>query len=157
RFLEDRPIRARRPTWLQRARKWLRRHQAVVTVATMTMAVALAVCTVLVWRERDGTLSALHDAEVQRERAETQRALAERRGRVNRRQLYEAHIVASRRAWEIADLAAVQRLLDQHIPRPGEEDLRGFEWYYLEGLSRGRQEARLVLRGHTGELNCAQF
>jgi serine/threonine protein kinase/Flp pilus assembly protein TadD len=30
RFLEDRPIQARRPTLLQRARKWSRRHQALV-------------------------------------------------------------------------------------------------------------------------------
>jgi WD40 repeat protein/serine/threonine protein kinase/tetratricopeptide (TPR) repeat protein len=38
RFLEDRPIRARRPTLRQRARKWARRHRGVV----MTMALALA-------------------------------------------------------------------------------------------------------------------
>src|SRR2546428_11752962 len=31
RFLKDEPIRAKRPTLVQRARKWARRHKAVVT------------------------------------------------------------------------------------------------------------------------------
>jgi WD40 repeat protein len=150
RFREDRPIKARRPSWLQRLRRWFRRHQAVVTAAATTLAVALAVSTVLIWRERDGTLSALHDADVQRARAETRELLA-------RRRLYAAHIAAAQRAWEVAHVNVVQRLLEEHIPRPGEEDLRGFEWYYLWGLCRGRKEALLTLRGHTGEVNCAQF
>jgi WD40 repeat protein/serine/threonine protein kinase len=150
RFLEHRPIRARRPSWLQRLRKLVRRHQAVVTGTTTILVVALAVGGVLIWREREDTLSALHDAKVQRARAEERERLA-------RRQLYEAHIIATRRAWEVADLDVAQRLLDQYIPRSGEEDLRGFEWYYLRGLCRGRKEARLTLRGHTGEVNCAQF
>ncbi len=150
RFLEHRSIRARRPSWLQRLRKWVRRHQAAVTVAATTLAVAFAVSTLLIWREREGTVSALHDATVQR-------AMAEEREQLARRELYDAHIAAAHRAWETADLDTVQRLLDQYIPGPGEEDLRGFEWYYLRGLCRGRQEARLTLRGHTGEVNCAQF
>jgi WD40 repeat protein/serine/threonine protein kinase len=150
RFREDRPIKARRPSWLQRMRRWFRRHQAVVTAAATTLAVALAVSTVLIWRERDGTLSALHDAKVQRARAEARELLA-------RRRLYAAHITAARRAWEVAQLDMVQRLLEEHIPRLGEEDLRGFEWYYLWGLCRGRKEALLTLGGHAGEVNCVQF
>jgi serine/threonine protein kinase/WD40 repeat protein len=43
RFLEDRPITARRPTLFQRTRKWVRRHSAVVTTATVSLVVALAV------------------------------------------------------------------------------------------------------------------
>jgi Flp pilus assembly protein TadD/serine/threonine protein kinase len=35
RFLKDEPIRARRPTLVQRARKWARRHKAVVWAAAM--------------------------------------------------------------------------------------------------------------------------
>ncbi len=43
RFLEDEPIRARRPTLLQRARKWARRHRPVVWSAAAALVVALAV------------------------------------------------------------------------------------------------------------------
>jgi eukaryotic-like serine/threonine-protein kinase len=41
RFLEDKPIRAKRPTLFQRASKWRRRHPAVVwstTIITLILA-----------------------------------------------------------------------------------------------------------------------
>src|SRR5215831_1297528 len=37
RFLEDKPIRARRPSLLQRLRKWGRRHRAVVWAAAVVL------------------------------------------------------------------------------------------------------------------------
>ncbi|HZT79275.1 MAG TPA: serine/threonine-protein kinase, partial [Gemmataceae bacterium] len=43
RFLNDEPIRARRPTVVQRLRKWIRRHRAVVGTAAAGFLVALAV------------------------------------------------------------------------------------------------------------------
>jgi serine/threonine protein kinase len=43
RFLEDRPIRARRPTLGQRLRKWGRRHQAAVAAAIVWLVAALSV------------------------------------------------------------------------------------------------------------------
>jgi serine/threonine protein kinase/Flp pilus assembly protein TadD len=43
RFLADEPIRARRPTAVQRARKWARRHRAVVGAAAAALLAALAV------------------------------------------------------------------------------------------------------------------
>src|SRR5262249_27191321 len=54
RFLEDRPLQARRPTLLQRARKWSRRHKALVAsagVVTFITMVAAVLSTLLVWRE----------------------------------------------------------------------------------------------------------
>jgi tetratricopeptide (TPR) repeat protein/serine/threonine protein kinase len=43
RWLQDRPIQARRPTLVQRARKFARRHRAAVTAATVCLLVTLAV------------------------------------------------------------------------------------------------------------------
>jgi serine/threonine protein kinase/Flp pilus assembly protein TadD len=43
RFLEDRPIRARRPSWLEQARKWARRHRPVVWSAAAALLVTVAV------------------------------------------------------------------------------------------------------------------
>src|SRR5205823_2338666 len=60
-FLEDRPIRARRPTLPQRLRKWSRRHRAVVWSGAAVLAVAvlgLAVSAVLLLQERDRTRAA---------------------------------------------------------------------------------------------------
>jgi tetratricopeptide (TPR) repeat protein len=55
RFLEDRPVRARRPTPLQRLARWSRRHRAVVGAAVLLLLVAvagLAVSNVLIRREQ---------------------------------------------------------------------------------------------------------
>ena len=93
RFLEDRPIQARRPTLLQRLRKWSRRHRAVMFAAAAIMCITLLaamVSTALVWREklradeardraRDAAtaLEAALEAEAgQRRRAEGQEQLA---------------------------------------------------------------------------------
>jgi hypothetical protein len=43
RFLEDRPIRARRPSLIQRLRKWGRRHRAAVTAAAVALLAVLVV------------------------------------------------------------------------------------------------------------------
>jgi serine/threonine protein kinase len=44
-FLEDRPIRARRPGLLDRAGKWSRRHRSVVTTAAVVLVLGTAVST----------------------------------------------------------------------------------------------------------------
>src|SRR5262245_21105823 len=41
----------------------------------------------------------------------------------------------AQQAWENADVGRVEELLESHRPRSGDEDLRGFEWYYLWRLS----------------------
>jgi serine/threonine protein kinase len=72
RFLEDKPIRARRPTLWQRARKWARRHRPVVIAGLAVLllgVVAWAVSTVLIVRQRD-------EARTQRALAQAQRELA---------------------------------------------------------------------------------
>jgi serine/threonine protein kinase len=54
RYLEDQPIRARRPTLMQRARKWVRRHPGVVATATVALAAAvviLATSTAMILRQ----------------------------------------------------------------------------------------------------------
>src|SRR5262249_39120044 len=58
RFLEDRPIRARRPTLGQRLGRWGRRHRQLVAagaVALVLAVVGLAVSNLLIWQERDRT------------------------------------------------------------------------------------------------------
>jgi serine/threonine protein kinase len=47
RFLEDRPIRARRPTVVQRVRKWARRHQPVVRTAAAAVILMAALMAAL--------------------------------------------------------------------------------------------------------------
>ncbi len=79
RFLEDRPIVARRPTLPQRAAKWARRHRALVRVASVSVLVlfvAMAVCLAIIWRQKEQILAALDAEADQRRRAEQNWRLA---------------------------------------------------------------------------------
>lgn len=81
RFLDDRPVQARRPSLATRARKWLRRHPTVLasTVVLLVLGViGLSVATALVSREQARTKQA-YDREKQRaEEAEQRFGLARR-------------------------------------------------------------------------------
>jgi serine/threonine protein kinase/tetratricopeptide (TPR) repeat protein len=83
RFLREEPIRARKPTLVQRARKWKRRHPSVVASAMVGLvltAVGLAGVTLLTWRHnrelegKNQALAAARDAAQERE-AETKAVL----------------------------------------------------------------------------------
>jgi serine/threonine protein kinase len=72
RFVQDEPIRARRATLTQQARKWARRHKSLmrlVAAGLVIAVVALAVSTILIRRERNEALR-------QRDLALEQRRLA---------------------------------------------------------------------------------
>jgi serine/threonine protein kinase/tetratricopeptide (TPR) repeat protein len=87
RFLENKPIRARPPTLLDRATKWCRRHRSAVVaaVALLVMTViGLTISTVLVVREQARTVAeqrrtkeALAQAQLSFQTAEEQRQQAE--------------------------------------------------------------------------------
>ncbi len=59
RFLDDRPIRARRPTLPERSLRWSRRHRAVVLTAVTVLFMTLSVGTALLWRAKERTDAAL--------------------------------------------------------------------------------------------------
>ena len=72
RFLNDEPIRARRPTPLERMTKWARRHRGIVISGVLLLATAtagLAASTILIYRQEAET-----KASYQREAAERARA-----------------------------------------------------------------------------------
>jgi WD40 repeat protein len=54
----------------------------------------------------------------------------------NRRLLYFAQMKLVREEWENANIGRMEELLDSQIPRPGEEDMRGFEWYLFSAMTR---------------------
>jgi WD40 repeat protein/serine/threonine protein kinase len=86
RYLEDKPIRARRPTPLQRFGKWMRRHPGVVRIgaaAFVVLLLGLAVSNVLITRlsnEKDHALrkekAALENERIALTKAKEQEALA---------------------------------------------------------------------------------
>jgi tetratricopeptide (TPR) repeat protein len=91
RFLHDEPIRARRATLIQQARKWARRHRAVVWSAVTILAVtALMLAATLGWAARwrlEQRMAADREAElalVESKRFQEQRRLPEARWAIHR-------------------------------------------------------------------------
>ena len=71
-----------------------------------------------------------------------------------RRTHYTKDMNLARVAWDENNLGRTRELLEKHRPRPGEPDLRGFEWYYLDRLARGGQ---LRIDAHAGGVNSVAF
>jgi serine/threonine protein kinase len=93
-FLENRPIRARRPSVRDRLCKWARRHKPLVTSGVCLLVLAtlgLVATTVLIWREQERTKAALAKAEAcwHRTQLKEEEALAQReRAEKNFRKAY---------------------------------------------------------------------
>ena len=114
RYLEDRPIRARRISWAGRLLRWGRRNKAVAVLlvsVVVTLAVGFAVSTAQ-WIRADR--HAAREATLRKDMA---------------RELYTSDMFAVQQAWEAGNVERMEKLLRRHIPEPGQPDWRGFEWY----------------------------
>ena len=60
----------------------------------------------------------------------------------------------ARVAWDENNLGRTHELLEKHRPRPGETDLRGFEWHYLRRLF---QRDLLTVKAHAGGVTAVAF
>jgi hypothetical protein len=56
---------------------------------------------------------------------------AEMQWQVARQNLYVADMKVAQHSLEMNNLGQIVELLDRHRPKPGEADLRGWEWRYL--------------------------
>lgn len=63
RYLDDKPIQARRPSFAQLAIKWSRRHRAIVQSIAATLIVAVVIAGALLWRERSRTLANFRESQ----------------------------------------------------------------------------------------------
>jgi serine/threonine protein kinase len=125
RFLEDKPILARRPTMLEKATKWSRRHRSVVFSAVaglLVMAAGLGVSTVLIAGAYDRERQKAHEAEARRQEANNQRKLAELslQDANNQRSRAEASFAQARQVVDFIFQFCQEELAD----KPGLKDLR---------------------------------
>jgi len=97
----------------------IERRVAVLTRTTLITALLLAVAS-----------AAYLLAQFQARREAKQRRVAEQL-------LYAADVNLAQQALEAGNLVRATTLLDAHRPLRGQEDWRGFEWYYLKNLCRG--------------------
>jgi hypothetical protein len=143
RHLHDEPVLACPPSALYRFGKLARRNKRVlVSVSVLVLAGLTA----------SGSL-ALSNARISEEAREKTKALEAAKGErdIARRNLYVAHMNLAQAHWENANVSQVEKLLDLYRRvEPGQEDLRGWEWYYQERLCHAylgklRGHDRLVL------------
>lgn len=173
RYLADETVSACPPSAAYRFRKFARRNKAalatgaLVSVALVAAVVVLAVSNVLIAAERNAKdkalaekILALEEKEAARLQAQTnsieahrQEGLAKTQERIAReqtvlaqRRLYASQMNLAMQAWRAGEAPRVLELLEGQRPKAGQDDLRGFEWYYLWRLING---GRLHLVGHT--------
>jgi WD40 repeat protein/serine/threonine protein kinase len=126
RFLEDRPIRARRVSLAGRLLRWGRRNKAVAALlmsVVVTLAVGFAVSTAQ-WIRADR--HAARESALRSDMA---------------RDLYTSDMLAVQQAWEAGNVERMEKLLRRHVPSTGRTDWRGFEW---EVFWRDYQRARPI-------------
>jgi serine/threonine protein kinase/WD40 repeat protein len=122
RWLEDRPIQARRPTWRQVAAKWARRHKAAVRAALVSLILAVAllgVSTAVIWRSKQ---------EAERARDEKSKALISQTEGLAREK--HAHYRSRIALADCQSLLANFFRADAYLDACLEE--RQWEWHYLK-------------------------
>ena len=148
RFLEDKPVLARRVGWLDKAWRWCWRNPRLASAtgtALLSLLIGLAGVT-LQWR-----------------RAESQRARAEAEANLARRNAYAADMKGVQRALEESDLVTALEFLNRHRPagkaesrkQKAEIDLRGWEWRYL--WARCRSDERFTLCQYSNSVSALAF
>jgi WD40 repeat protein/serine/threonine protein kinase len=150
RFLDDKPIRARPPSVLQRVKKWSRLHGPAVLAGTILLSLALglaAVATLMLWLNEKEKDEALGLAQQARQQAKASEASL-------RHHLYAADIKLAYQEWQKGHLLLTLDRLTRHRPVGDQEDLRGFEWYYLQRLCHA--ESR-TLSAHEGGVNSVAY
>ena len=139
RFLNDKPVQARRPSIARRLTKWSHRHRAALTISVCVLGVLLSVGAILLWQQRGRTLVALAQAQRNFQDAETQRREAEQQ-----RQLAETH---SRRVHETVEtmlMSMAEGLINVPHTEGVQQALLGHALAYYEGFLRERPMDRKV-------------
>ncbi len=154
RFVAGRPIVARRVSTSERIWRWSRRNPLVAGLLAALMVVFLGgfIGVTALWLR---TIELYGQSEDRRKDSDRLRVVAERRRaeadslrleseqrrheanqqrEVTRRNLYYAQMHLAQQSWfGHVGIPRMRELLDQWLPGDGKPELRGWEWYYLNG------------------------
>jgi serine/threonine protein kinase/WD40 repeat protein len=78
-------------------------------------------------------------AEAERDKVKALHASLAQQEQQQRRVLYGAQMSLIQNAWDAENTGRVRELLNATRPRPGQEDLRGFEWHYWQRQMHGEE------------------
>jgi WD40 repeat protein len=130
RFLDGRPIQARRIGWAGRVAKLARRRPRATAAGALTGVLLCSLIAVLIWISRR---ESIHRDDLIKARQEigSQKARADDQDWMVRNHQYAAHIRSGGVLKNEGRLAPLRDLLLGQIPGHGQKDVRGFEWHYL--------------------------
>lgn len=111
-YLENLPISVRPQTSFYRFKKYIQRHKIESAVALFVSFLIVGWLITFAWQIRKEQFQA----------------------RENRRAAYSAEMILAANEYENANLNRLKELVEKYEPKSGEEDLRGFEWYFLKNL-----------------------
>jgi WD40 repeat protein/Flp pilus assembly protein TadD len=172
RFLDDRPIVARPASWAERGWRWCKRNRAVAAslaaVAGALLAGSVASTLFGIQAHRNAEQARTMAEEARQEKVHAQDAADTARraeGRATEQEAQARELAASlqRNLYDV-QLNAARKSLDDGLPgvaldqlerlrpaRPGDPDLRGFEWFHL--YRRCLPADHQVLYGSPGTVN----
>src|SRR5579871_1175426 len=167
RHLADEPVEACPPSAGYKLRKFAHKYRTPLRVAAVILFLLIAGVIVSAWQairatvaERAASQSEQAAQERKRE-ADDARQQAEKRGdelaalnETLRQAKYIADMNLAQHAWDANNLIRSRELLELHRPRPGQQDLRGFEWHYLRRFFH--RELRTV-QAHNGASQAVAF
>ena len=161
RYLEGKPVQARPIGQLERSWRWCQRKPILTSLFTTVALLVLIIAVVssmaafrlnnLANQENLARLRAeaarrtaeeqQHRFQLEKKRADAKAAeairhlhAADHEKTIARNNLYAAHINLAQMAWQQAHIENLADLLSQHKGGNPQEDLRHFEWYYLQQL-----------------------
>nr|MCU0239702.1 serine/threonine protein kinase [Pyrinomonadaceae bacterium] len=132
-YLNNLPVSARPNTKLYRVQKYIKRHKISLAVASGISLLLFGWIATIIW----------------------QTILTASQARENRRSAYSAEMILAATEYEKTNLNSVNELVQKYVPNNGEEDLRGFEWYYLKNLLNPTSKITTFI--HQDEIWNAEF
>jgi WD40 repeat protein/predicted Ser/Thr protein kinase len=148
RHLRHEPIRARPVGSVARLARWCRRRPATAALLAALAVVVLTSLALVTWKWLEADQQR-RDAQQTAEREIRARQLADEYRQEARHRLYVANVRLAQQAWNGGQVEHMLALLDEAARRRlGDEDLRGFEWYYLQRLGHPKVQ---VLKAGPGE------
>jgi WD40 repeat protein/serine/threonine protein kinase len=133
RFRRGLPIHARPVGLIERTWKRARHKPLPAALLAGIVLVAMLGFAGITWQWRVA-LAEKQEKQTQSEQAEEARRQEENQRNRARAALYFSRIAQTQLHWRLNDFVSAENNLSKCVPGPGQEDRRGWEWYYLQGL-----------------------
>jgi WD40 repeat protein/serine/threonine protein kinase len=154
RFRQGRPILARPVGSLDRAWRWCKRKPLVASLLSLVL-LLMALGTGGAWFLASEAIRQKGEAEEARENERELSRAARAAERLERRRAYDVGMLLTQAAWEQNQMDRFLQLLEEQAPqKDGDDDFRGFEWYFWKHQFERDQ---VTVNGHTKGVFCVAF